>query len=434
MYQQQHQQEQEQATSGLEVDNMADCKKYDRTPQVMPSAAAETKEENGITITCDGKGTYTVSGTATANVEISFTIPEFTIPISVGQGGNGTLSFFNTVYNTNYKITIRFKGGDTLIDSWSLNVPNRTNTSYLTLGDKICNKIVLSVEEGVTTNGTFAIMFTDDGQLPLTYQPYYDWFHSLRKLTTDTDILTLPQTIYGDGTNATITLKGNTEQSGTPSPQNPVDVVGVGELETSGEHAGQYKIPILNGSLTTNVYLGEVESTRKIAKYEFTGNESYYAYNYGGTSGVQVTYILDSNKSRSQGYCNIYPVSTSAGTVHCVWLGSGGGDRTVYFVSILTDMGMSTIDEFKSYVQQQYAAGTPVTVWYVLATPTTGITNEPLMKIGSYADSLTTSIPTTDGANALSIDTTVQPSEVTATYHGWHPVQSAHERDSGQWD
>ena len=100
----------------------------------------------------------------------------------------------------------------------------------------------------------------------------------------------------------------------------------------------------------------------------------------------------------------------------------------------IRDSSYSTIADFKSYLQQQYAAGTPVTVWYVLATSTTGIVNEPLRKIGTYADEVSgISIPTTAGANTLSVDTTLQPSEVTAMYKGWHPVADVHERDNGAW-
>jgi hypothetical protein len=56
------------------------------------------------------------------------------------------------------------------------------------------------------------------------------------------------------------------------------------------------------------------------------------------------------------------------------------------------------------------------------------------MKIGSYSDSLTTSIPVTAGSNTLDVQTTVAPSEVTAGFSGWHPVSAAHERENGQWD
>jgi len=57
------------------------------------------------------------------------------------------------------------------------------------------------------------------------------------------------------------------------------------------------------------------------------------------------------------------------------------------------------------------------------------------MKIGDYADEVSgISIPTIAGANTLSVGTTLQPSEITVNYKGWHPVADVHERDSGQWD
>jgi hypothetical protein len=80
----------------------------------------------------------------------------------------------------------------------------------------------------------------------------------------------------------------------------------------------------------------------------------------------------------------------------------------------------SDVDDFKSYLQQQYAAGTPVTVWYVIEEPETGIVNEPLHKIGDYADTVSmaqagVTIPTVAGTNTLTVDTTVQPSNVSIT-------------------
>jgi hypothetical protein len=93
-----------------------------------------------------------------------------------------------------------------------------------------------------------------------------------------------------------------------------------------------------------------------------------------------------------------------------------------------------SVADFKSYLQQQYAAGTPVTIWYVLEEPETGIVNEPLMRIGDYADTVSNvSIPVITGGDTISVDTTVQPSEVTVNYKGWHPVADVHERDNGAW-
>lgn len=35
--------------------------------------------------------------------------------------------------------------------------------------------------------------------------------------------------------------------------------------------------------------------------------------------------------------------------------------------------------------------------------------------------------------DTISVGTTVQPSEITANYKGWHPVADVHERDNGAW-
>ena len=69
--------------------------------------------------------------------------------------------------------------------------------------------------------------------------------------------------------------------------------------------------------------------------------------------------------------------------------------------------GLDTADKWKTYLRQQYANGTPVTVWYVLATEETGTLNEPLRKIGDYVDTIDSTqtsaqIPTSAGSTTIS--------------------------------
>lgn len=61
-------------------------------------------------------------------------------------------------------------------------------------------------------------------------------------------------------------------------------------------------------------------------------------------------------------------------------------------------------DDFKTYLAAQYSAGTPVTVWYVLATPE----EEPLENL--------LPIQTIKGSDVLTVDTAVQPSEMYIKY------------------
>lgn len=167
------------------------------------------------------------------------------------------------------------------------------------------------------------------------------------------------------------------------------------------------KIPILSASTTTPVYLGEVETTRKIYKYEFkgsetwgAGSENYYSFVpqiYG--DGVPFSAIICSHCSNA----------TINNTGQAVWF------KKTAFPDITTGA------ELKQFCADQYAAGTPVTVWYVLATEQTGIVNEPLMKIGEYADSMSRAhtgidIPTVIGQNTLDVLTTVKPSSMSIEY------------------
>jgi hypothetical protein len=190
-----------------------------------------------------------------------------------------------------------------------------------------------------------------------------------------------------------------------------------------------YKLDISSGDTTTPVYLGEAQTTRQIEKLVLTGNESMYDFTYQNRKGIVITDILDGEHTRGDGFCSHYPVFSGVYNANTLWIGVN--DAALYFIGITDVLGFSDYTRVKAYIAAQYAAGTPVIVWYILATPTTGIVNEPLMRIGDYTDEVANvSIPVTVGENTISVDTTVQPSEVTVNYKGWHPVQNVHKYDS----
>jgi hypothetical protein len=88
---------------------------------------------------------------------------------------------------------------------------------------------------------------------------------------------------------------------------------------------------------------------------------------------------------------------------------------------IMTLNGDTRLASWKSWLAAQYAADTPVTIWYVLATPETAVVNEPLMKIGGYADTLSmeqagVSIPTLNGQTVVDVETTLKPSKMYIKY------------------
>ena len=210
-------------------------------------------------------------------------------------------------------------------------------------------------------------------------------------------------------------IEGNTVQNGTPTPDNPIMPEGCGDLETVGTKAGQYKIPISSANTTTTVYLGEVETTRRIAKIDLGtlnwGKTS--SGNFWAATAIQNIRIIG-NSSTGNAICDMFK-EVSPNTV---------ANEPYSFSSCLNAVGRPfinstgfedlTVEEFKEAMSGVY-------VYYVLATEETGIVNEPLMKIGDYADTLSmeqagVEIPTVNGSNTLDVDTTLKPSNIYIEY------------------
>ena len=160
------------------------------------------------------------------------------------------------------------------------------------------NSIRFWVGENKSWNGVNNIVLSKSSSA-IPYEPYGNTWtntpHYIHNTSTDT-LTALPAVLYPNDTSVTVEITGNTG--------------GVGDLVESGEHAGEYIIPIINNGVAINVY-----------------------------------------------------------------------NATALDVS----------------------------------------------------ETLSATIPTTDGANTLSIGTTLQPSEVSVTYKGWHLVADVHERESGAW-
>lgn len=212
------------------------------------------------------------------------------------------------------------------------------------------------------------------------------------------------------------TVNGNMVQSDTPTKSNPVYPSECGDLVESGEHNNEYVLPISCGGETTNMYLSQPirkigeytdyksksSEYRIIAKYEFTGEESFYSAN-----GI-MRYALDGYKrttdwgiicSHFQGVTNVTKMANLSEN-EVGLLVSSSGNNYLYFNT--PDYFNDTLG-FTAFLAEQYANGTPVTIWYVLAEAVT--------------ESIAASdIPTVSGSNTLSVGTTVQPSSIYIKY------------------
>lgn len=215
------------------------------------------------------------------------------------------------------------------------------------------------------------------------------------------------------------------------SPQNYQTMLNLGATALPYE---PYVQPTLS-----NIYLGEAQTTRRIKKLVLTGEETSYMAIDTSKNIFSIRGVFNQAPELLQvgGFCTHYKYNNA---ISSLAQNMSNGDFVLNkiaddFSFTIRDNSFSNDTDFKQYVQQQYSAGTPVCVWYVLATPETAVVNEPLRKIGDYADEVSgITIPTIAGANTISVGTTLQPSEVSVNYKGWHPVADVHEAENGQWD
>lgn len=142
---------------------------------------------------------------------------------------------------------------------------------------------------------------------------------------------------------------------------------------------------------------------RKIKKIVFDGSESIMA---SATIG-QLRFTLPQPTVERYGYASHYevkPIYQNSGFPY-VRINTSSNVGILWFElqrNQYTD-NEQAITDFKSYLAEQYDAGTPVTVYHVLADPTTEPISIP-------------SIPTFDGTTVISTYTEIQPSNMEIKY------------------
>ena len=379
---------------------------------------------DGTSATATIKGNLSQSGTPTPSS-----------PIYPSEVGNKTANLFNkngeVLAGNGSAVNIIATGIKTIVQSQG---GNRYST--LKLDNELLGKTIT-----ITANITQSA--SNKGQIRLFYVNGRYATSSITAITTAgqtgyiTRTYTMPSSIPSGSDGIAIVLSADRDGDGDVGDYvEYADLMIVEGSTAPSEYIPYgYKIPILSGGTTTPVYLGEVQSERQIKKLVLTGQEDWVnAGNAGHSWRIEPS---DIKRSSSQTVvADIICSHYSATQFNTVYNGRDTGigvPSTANWIAIC-DLNISSVSDFTQYLAGQYSAGTPVTVWYVLATPTTGIVNEPLRKIGTYADSISNvaSIPTSSGSQTFDVDTTLKPSEVDLTYHGWHE-HSDKKYSGGSW-
>ena len=239
-------------------------------------------------------------------------------------------------------------------------------------------------------------------------------------------IKSLPYTFTADGVSEQIIRTSGTQGSTWAYSGYSSIMLNTGSTALPYEPYG-WAEKITCAGQTIPVYLGQTQTVRRIKKLVLTGEE-----NIESKSGNARWYIpiadmkIPASVVAIEWYCSHYQAVANNATwtsydYMISWSSADTGSSVGLRIRDIDFLTGVTLADFKSYLAAQYAAGTPVTIWYVLANEQTGIVNEPLCKIGDYADELHSedtgvAIPTANGNNVLTVDTPIQPSEMTITY------------------
>lgn len=340
---------------------------------------------------------YLISGNTVQNGTPS---PE--APVDVVGCGVRTENYFN--------IADAKTGGDLTV-----------NGDTITKGNTAYNIDIFSGISGASSTIPTNCMVLDAGD--------YTIFYNTSKSTSNRLLLVAicpytsstmkPEEMYYDkGSGFSFTLSEKSYVTLKITPSSPVTLAQL--AITSGSQSPTsyipygYKLPLTVNGTEYPIYLGQVQTTRKIKKLVLDGTENW-TYRSGSPANVFFMY-LPTAKTGEVAMSNAYPYYSGTDFVDM-------NDKE--FAIIRSNLAIRNSDyqyesQFKAYLAAQYAAGTPVAVWYVLAEPETGIINEPLHKIGDYADTTSfaqagVTIPTVSGVNTLTVDTTVKPSEIDLT-------------------
>ena len=282
----------------------------DKTYNILPVSPVVSTTINGITFKSDGKGTYSISGTATADASYTFPLSGFKLPKSISNGGTGCINSGNAQTYASSKVVLAFAKGTTNAYAWSASSVNRFDSTYTFINGMTENDVL----DG------FYIIVKSGNAVSETYRPM-------------------------------VTANGKTN--------NPFVLYG-------------YQIPISVGDTTKNVYLdAPLFGGEKADLVSGVADKKWGIMTFDGT---QVGSSLDSSNnyritiptmkpgSRKNGYCDKFVPTNSYGTPGGVVFGTTS--NVIYF-TMPNEADTTSIDTVNAWF-----AANPTTIVYPLAAET----------------------------------------------------------------
>ena len=270
-----------------------------------------------------------------------------------------------------------------------------------------------------------------------------------KKYETATDTITsLPQTIIGDGQNISAwSMKGNMSQSGTPTPSNPIYPTECGDKTANLLNVSE----IIWADTVCDDNGNESSSTTSHHTTNFTKVSPSTTYTLGGTLYLSDAYVriyfYSSSKtwiSRTAGYeRNTAPVVVFTTPANCEYVQVQTGKNVTgsNFMLVSGEYNVQTMPAYEPFGYKIPISLNNVTYPIYISEPlrksldgsnlydTIESNGTLTRRVDANGDALATptteqvtvpTLTTTGTAEQFNVLTTLAPSEVSLTYHGWH--------------
>ncbi len=289
----------------------------------------------------DGNTITNAIGTGRTTVSLHIQIQESSgvRVVSDTQAIAGKRSLRFTLGNDATKIYIKFNGkdADLILKPWT----DITDTKFEAGETYVMSYDVLSADASVVGGFQIKNVQIEQGSTATSYVPYNP----------------LCATCDGTIVNYTTVTENKVPagvQNGTPSPDNPIEPVfykqGDMVLRKVGNYADSY-------DATT----GKI--TRRVGMKVLDGTETFWSIPASNQRSIPKSAIGYPASGVNALICSHYPVGSS--TIQNTYYIGGS------YINFIVGETYTTMDAWKNYLAQQYAAGTPVTVYYPLETETT---------------------------------------------------------------
>lgn len=319
----------------------------ERTAQMIPYPyELPATETSGVTFSVDSDGRITATGRTTANLTA-------VIRYNIGMLTAGTYTFSVTGKHEGLILYVR----DMVAQATIANIlSGSTSTSTtVTLADNTSNEIRVYMTRGVGYDVNFdCTVQLEKGSKATEHKPN---LYAIPLTLGTTQNIYLQEPIRKIGDYADVASATGTSGVATRRIKKLVlDGVNDGEWKKSSTRTGSFYLNVGTNAIVSLGLCDRAVNVNTVNQYDSIGQMLVES---SGVSKLINLWLFDTNIS---------------------------------------------LDDFKSYLAAQHANGTPVTVWYVLATPTEETFTAPILTPAN-------------GNNTLTVDTTLPPSGVSITGH-----------------